>query len=232
MPEETQQPTPQPQVENKIKNNRPILKFILILEIIVILFGVAYVGYLYTTKDKEITTNNSILQSEKFDYNNWETYTDTKFNYSIKYPGGWSVVKGGGRKCASLGGYRSVDNICFQSPDFVSGKTTGIGIHVEGRPYNNDEYQIICSDVPSIQECQKLNVAGQDALKQLARSSQVMGTLHVDEMYSFTGKNNESSMFIIITYFRCQEDNNKDCTRKEDADKFSTEVISSFKFLD
>ncbi|HEB13647.1 MAG TPA: hypothetical protein ENI13_01560 [candidate division CPR3 bacterium] len=61
MPEVVQQPAPQPQEGNKQKSKRSIFKYISMLEIVIILLGLAYVGYSYTTKDKEVAseTNSS-----------------------------------------------------------------------------------------------------------------------------------------------------------------------------
>lgn len=55
----------------------------IILVIIVVLAGVGYFTY------KRLHTQSSTTQST-IDTSNWKTYTNTKYHYSIEYPGDWT----------------------------------------------------------------------------------------------------------------------------------------------
>ncbi len=101
MPEAVQQPTPQPQVEDKPKNKKSIFKFILILEIVIILLGGVYVGYLYITKDKETTSETNTSQTDERPAATSTSskklvdpkkYSSKKMGFEFDYPKDWFLV--------------------------------------------------------------------------------------------------------------------------------------------
>lgn len=82
---------PQSLDENKTKNTKSKLKFVLVLGTVITLLGLAFGGYLYITKDKSETSVTDLNSTEILDTSDWKKYEDSELGASFQYPPEWEA---------------------------------------------------------------------------------------------------------------------------------------------
>lgn len=124
-----QNPVSQPVINSdKLKANYFIIGVTILIGFIIYGFG----GYYLGKKSSRITQSTSVIQNQPSSVpfssptidptESWKTYTNSKYNYSFKYPSDYQI--GSCRSCTDLA---TVDYVTIQSP-FMTHNSQGYGI--------------------------------------------------------------------------------------------------------
>jgi len=137
--------SPIPQIPGQNQNQPAVAPWLLIIFIIVLLAGGGYLGWYFYNQSKTkpvapaptvTTPTTTPVSATATSTANWAAYSNTKYNYSLKYPTGWYVY-----------GYKTGDEATTDTANIAMKNAQSQSHYIKVSTGNNAEMETIITNL-------------------------------------------------------------------------------------